>query len=153
MIIGIDPGISGAMAWVSSEGHLIRTADMPTITIRKKNRIDVAALADALSPVTRASVEVVIEGVASMPTDGRAGAFSFGYAAGVIEGVIVGLGLSYRIVQAAKWKRAAGVPADKGAVRLEAQRLWPGATDFRRVKDHNRADAALLARWAALERR
>lgn len=29
MIVGIDPGLSGAIAWVTDEGHLIETRDLP----------------------------------------------------------------------------------------------------------------------------
>ena len=86
-----------------------------------------------------------------MPRQGVASTFAFGYSAGLIEGVAAGLGISVEIVGAAVWKKRAGVPADKGAVRQMAARLWPGAAaSFARVKDDGRADAALLGAWGQL---
>ena len=35
MIIGIDPGLQGAIVSISNEGKLIEMKDMPTITIKK----------------------------------------------------------------------------------------------------------------------
>jgi hypothetical protein len=56
-----------------------------------------------------------------------------------------------QMVSPATWKRKAGVPSDKNGARVMASRYWPGAAEqFRRVKDDGRAEAALLARWAAL---
>lgn len=156
VILACDPGQSGALVWVNSEGYLIDVEDMPVIEVRGKNKISSAALANIMS---RYSVgRVVIEGVGAMPRKGPGGAdikmgatsaFNFGYGAGLIEGVAAGLSLPLEIVLAAVWKRKAGVPADKGAVCEMAQRIWPLSDKFRRKKDHGRADAALLARWVA----
>ena len=147
MILAIDPGISGALAWLEGE-YLVAVEDMPTIEVRGKRRVNAAALSILMAK--RDIDLVVIEGVSAMPRQGVSSTFAFGYAAGLIEGVVVGLGLPVEIVQASIWKRRAGVPADKGAVRQMASRYWPGAAaSFARVKDDGRADAALLGRWYA----
>jgi hypothetical protein len=153
-ICGCDPGLSGALAWVDDEGYLIDAIDMPVVRVREKNKISASALASIMSrhPIDR----VTIEGVGAMPRMGTKGpaamgttsAFNFGYGAGLLEGVATGLGLPVEIIPAAVWKRKAGVPADKGAVLEMAQRQWL-SDKFRRKKDDGRADAALLARWAA----
>jgi len=147
MLLAIDPGASGALAWVEA-GHLIEVADMPVIDVKGKRRINAGALAEMMC---RRDVErIVIEGVHAMPRQGVASTFAFGYSAGLIEGVAAGLGIPVEIVGAAVWKKRAGVPADKGAVRQMAARLWPGAAaSFARVKDDGRADAALLGAWAS----
>lgn len=148
IILGIDPGQGGALAWVTRDGHLIEAADMPVIEVRGKRRVCAASLA-ALVARRRVSL-VVVEGVGSRPGQGIGSAFAFGYSAGMIEGAAAGIGYPVQIVQAAVWKRKAGVPADKGAAREMASRLWPGAAGtFKRVRDDGRAEAALLARWAA----
>jgi crossover junction endodeoxyribonuclease RuvC len=101
----------------------------------------------SLRPVDR----IVIEGVGARPGNGNAGMFAFGYGAGLLEGVATGLGIPLEVIQASVWKKRAGVPADKGAARQMACRMWPGAAPkFARVRDDGRAEAALLARWAAL---
>jgi hypothetical protein len=51
-------------------------------------------------------------------------------------------------VSPAKWKKALGLSADKGASRRRAIELWPERAQwFARVKDDGRAEAALIAYW------
>ena len=150
MIVGIDPGISGALAWVSDEGgHLISTMDMPTIEVNGKKKVSPQILASDLG--FRKPKIVVIEEVGAMPGQGVTSTWTFAYSAGILAGVCAGLGIPTVLYRPAVWKRAAGVPADKGAARQMAQRLWPGSRAFDRVRDHGRAEAALLARWYALK--
>lgn len=147
MIVGIDPGISGAVAWVSDEGFLLSAMDMPTLEVNGKAKVNPHILASDLS--FRKPKIVVIEDVGAMPGQGVTSMFNFGYSAGILAGVCAGLGIPTVFYRPAVWKRQAGVPADKGACRQQAQRLWPGCRAFDRVKDHGRAEAALLARWYA----
>ena len=147
MIVGIDPGISGAVAWVSDEGFLLSAMDMPTLSVNGKMKVNPHILASDLS--FRKPKIAVIEDVGAMPGQGVSSMFNFGYSAGILAGVCAGLGIPTVFYRPAVWKRQAGVPADKGAARQMAQRLWPGSRAFDRVKDHGRAEAALLARWYA----
>ncbi len=149
-VLGIDPGLTGALAWVSREGHLIEINDMPIAAMRQRKKIVPALLADMMQ--LREIDFVVIEQVGPHRGEGVGGAFSFGYGAGLLEGVATALGLPVHFYSPATWKRRAGVPGDKGAARAMACRYWPGASGlFARVKDDGRAEAALLARWAALQ--
>lgn len=149
MILGIDPGISGALAWISRDGHLIDVEDMPIVRIRDRNRIMAAELARMLR--ARILDFIIIEQVGSRPGEGTAGAFAFGYGAGLLEGVAAGLGIPVHMATPATWKKRAGVPAEKNGARMMACRYWPGASEkFKRVRDDGRAESALLARWAAL---
>lgn len=148
MILGIDPGISGALAWVSDDGHLIATADMPLVEVNGKKKVSPQILAQMI--IDRRPTLVVTEEPGARPGQGVVSMFSFGLSTGVVLGVCAGLGLPLVGYRPASWKRQAGVPADKGAARQMAQRLWPGASmDFSRVKDDGRAEAALLARMVA----
>jgi crossover junction endodeoxyribonuclease RuvC len=149
ILLAIDPGNGGALAWIGPTGELIDVADMPVNEVRGKRRISAALLASFMksTPITG----VLIEGVGAMPRDGTSGAFTFGYGAGLLEGVAAGLGLPVEIIPASVWKQRAGVPKDKGAARQMAQRTWPLSADkFKRVRDDGRAEAALLGRWAIL---
>ena len=149
MIVGIDPGISGALAWLSDDGHLISTMDMPTIEVRGKKKVSPQILTSELAG--RRPLLAVIEEVSAMPGQGVTSMWNFGYSAGILAGVCAGLGIPTVLYRPAVWKRAAGVPADKGACRQMAQQLWPGCRDFDLVKNDGRAEAALLARWVALK--
>ena len=146
IVCAIDPGLSGAIAWISSEGDaLIHIEDMPVINVNGKNKVNASAMAKLLKD--RWADLVVVEEVGAMKGNGVTSMFNFGYSAGILEGVCAALGCSLRMVRPAVWKRQAGVPADKGACRMMAQRYWPGANYFSRAKDDGRADAALLAKW------
>ena len=149
MILGIDPGISGALAWVSDDGFLLSAMDMPTLEVNGKMKVNPHILASDLS--FRKPKIAVIEDVGAMPGQGVSSMFNFGYSAGILAGVCAGLGIPTVFYRPAVWKRQAGVPTDKGAARQQAQRFWPGSRAFDRVRDHGRAEAALLARWVALK--
>ncbi len=144
MILGLDPGASGALALLSDTGALLEIADTPNVKVNGKTRISAPLLAKlirAWSP-TRAVVELV----GAMPGQGVSSTFAFGYSAGMLEGVLAMGGVPVTFVRPADWKRAMHVTADKGSSRLMAQRLWPNhAGHFARVKDHGRSEAALLA--------
>lgn len=148
-ILAIDPGSRGALAWVDHDGTLLDVADIPSIEVRGRNRVDAAAFADLF--YRRAISIVIIEGVGAMPKQGVASSFAFGYSAGLCEGIAAGFGLPVQIIFAATWKRRAGVSRDKGAARQMAIRYWPKSSGwFSRAKDDGRAEAALFGRWYAL---
>jgi crossover junction endodeoxyribonuclease RuvC len=164
IVLSVDPGISGALSWVTGAGHLIEVADMPVIEVvingKRKRKIDASGLVALMSkrPVT----EMLVEAVIAMPRRGPDGKpVSMGATssnasargAGILEGIAAALGIPYGETMPHVWKRRAGVPKDKGGARLMAQRTWPGAAaKFARVKDDGRAESALLGRWAALGR-
>ena len=150
MILGIDPGISGALAWVTEDGYLVTTLDMPIIEVMGgKKKISPQVLTAEIE-LRRPSL-CVVEDVGAMPGQGVTSMFNFGFSAGLISGVIAGLKIPIVLYRPSVWKRAAGVPADKGAARQMAQRYWPGSRAFDRARDDGRAEAALLARWVALK--
>jgi len=161
-VIGIDPGLSGAIAMVGPRG-LANMADIPimpraTTGATVKNQVNAAALAALLREwhhdLDRNEMHVVIEKVSAMPSfskgerkpQGSASTFSLGLTAGIIEGVVVALGFSHEIVAPSTWKKAMKLTSSKNETRAAAQRLYPGAP-LTRVKDHNRAEAIMLARY------
>jgi crossover junction endodeoxyribonuclease RuvC len=150
LILGIDPGTTGALAWLSDTGVLIEVVDMPTIEIKvgksKRQRVNPALVAHLFAK--RRPDTVVLEEVASQPNDGAIAAFTFGRSFGVLEGVIAALHIPVVMVRPPVWKKDMRLTADKGYARMRATQYWPGAADmFLRVKDDGRAEAALLARW------
>lgn len=73
---------------------------------------------------------------------------------GQIQGILISLaavyGVSYEIPNPQVWKRQMmpGEARDKDAARQKAIQLFPSvAEDLKRKKDHNRAEALLLAEW------
>lgn len=145
-VLGIDPGLSGAIARPMPDGS-VDVWDIPSIDVRGKRRIDAYALTDlviAAGPVDM----VVLEHVQGVQGSGATGAFTFGEGFGIIQGILVALGRPTTLVRPQRWTKDLGVGSDKGEHRRTAQRLFPSsASMFARVKDDGRADAALLAHW------
>lgn len=147
VILGVDPGASGAVAWVSDLGHLIEVRDLPHV---KGEGMMPAVLAAWLASPDRRPIHAFVERVASRPGAGVAGMFNFGRGYGQIEGVLAALEIPVTLVTPSKWKGSLRIPADKSAARARAAQLWPGlAGTFARVKDDGRAEAALIALYGA----
>lgn len=146
-VLGIDPGLSGAYA-VLEYGALITAADFPIIGSGKRHRIDGGAFADALRPLLPVGY-ACIEQVGAMPKQGVSSTFKFGFSAGQILGVIEALEIPIMWVTPPRWKRDLRLSSDKEASRCRAIEWWPNErARFARKKDHQRAEAALIARWA-----
>lgn len=119
-VVGIDPGINGAIA-CNSDG-VLEIVDMPTyqITIgsgkktKTRSRIDAVALHDHMAFLKLCGCRlVVIEEVAGRPTDGGASAFQFGWAAALVYMACIALELPIKTVKPAEWKATMGVPGKK----------------------------------------
>jgi crossover junction endodeoxyribonuclease RuvC len=149
-IVGIDPGLSGAVAILGPHGDLMNTVDMPAAD----GHVIAAVLA---SHIDAWHIDAAwVERVHSMPRQGVASTFKFGVAYGTTLGVLGALHIPTHHVTPNTWKKAAGLSADKGAARRRATDLWPTwASHFARVKDDGRAEAALIARhgWLQMTRR
>jgi crossover junction endodeoxyribonuclease RuvC len=144
MIIGIDPGLSGAIA-IIEDGRLIYIDDMPTVMAKKKSRVDVRSLRGLLLDVDGfdTTPPVYLEQVSSMP----------------MRGVLIALGFTVHDVTPQTWKFNVGLRAVAGATtkdRKNASRacaieLFPNCAHlFARAKDDGRAEAALIAYYGAM---
>jgi crossover junction endodeoxyribonuclease RuvC len=154
IILGIDIGNRGALSRfrvsVSGAAILLGVDDMPVLRDGPAGRPSVnAPLLAEIVAKSRAS-KAFVEGVGARPGEGAVGAFSFGRSRGCIEGVLGALSVPITFIAPASWKRTVGIPPGKGgakdAARGEAIRRWPDkAALFACVKDHGRAEAALIA--------
>jgi crossover junction endodeoxyribonuclease RuvC len=145
-VLGVDPGLSGAYALVSPCGALVEVDDLPVLGSGPRAAVNSGQLADVLR---RHEIGLaVIEFVHAMPKQGVSSTFRFGYAAGQIRGVIDALDIPLMWTTPAQWKRSVGVTADGETSRARAIETWPEMrAEFARKKDHNRAEAALIARF------
>lgn len=142
VVIGVDPGLSGAIAWVE-DGKILDVTDLPVMD----GRIDASTLADMIESHPKPEC-VVIEKVSSMPGQGVASTFKFGQSYGALLGVFGAL--KYKIVHVTprRWKRDMGLSSDKEMARAAAIDRWPESAHYlSRKKDHGRAEAALLVAW------
>lgn len=154
-VVGIDPGSSGAIVILGHTGDYIAHLNMPVVKIGTKSRVNGAAVAAFLRHFSLR--HAYIERVGAMPGQGVSSMFTFGHAAGVVEGVVTGMGIPLDSITPQAWKKAAGlIGSDKDAARSRAVQLFP---DLRvldlKGKGQAVADALLLARFGmgALDQR
>ena len=160
-IIGIDPGLTGALALfvppVNAPAAMgaLRIEDVPTFALPKskagktvlKKHVDLMALGRLIDDLVGTSQPVVfIEQVSAMPGQGVASTFDFGRTTGILLGATAAHLLRIEQVTPASWKKALKVPASKDGARARASQIWPQhAATWARAKDDGRAEAALIA--------
>ena len=150
-IIGIDPGLSGAVAVLTGSDSL-RILDMPTVTVERngksKRQVSASELAAIFANFNSNDTHVFVEKVSAMAGQGVTSVFSFGRSFGMIEGILAAFKLPVTYVAPATWVKAVGRGQGKDASRARAMELFPNnQADFKRVKDDGRSDAALIAYW------
>lgn len=150
--IGIDPGVSGGIAWTSKDGP--GAEPMPDTD---------RGILDLLSGHARDAV-AVLEFVRSSPQMGVASAFTFGAGYGGLKMALSALGIPYIEVAPLKWQKALGCVSPpkpsrafltakersarqrehKHQVKALAEQLFPGLPVTLAT-----ADALLLAAFCA----
>lgn len=152
--IGIDPGLSGAVAIISSDGEAT-IHDTPTTKVKSgkknKNMYVESLMADILRQYAGDNVEVKLEKAQSMPKQGVASTFSTGEGYGLWRGILAALRMPYTIVTSQKWKKAMmdGMGKEKSASCYRGQQLFPSVELFGPqggAKD-GRGDALLIAEY------
>jgi len=150
LVTAIDPGVTGAVAFVNPVDRRVQVIDLPLTLVGKRRTVDPYALADILS--AHQISNVVIENIVAIGTmKGRKRGIKttgdFLYGAGVLFGVCGSQDLPTSFVYPAKWKRDLGlIGKTKDASRLLAIKLFPGAAHLlKRKKDKDRAEAILIA--------
>ncbi len=153
-ILGIDPGLKGAVAIMYPEGNN-QVFDIPVMQSGKtknRNEIDCRTLYLKLEPLSLQTEEVIVylENVHAMPKNGSQAGFSLGHTVGGIKGVIAALGFTIYLVSPRKWKKFFGLTSDKEMSRATAIRLFPDMAQYLgRKKDSDRAEALLIALYGA----
>ena len=150
MIVGIDPGISGAIAFLSDE---VETSvhDLPIMEAavgkKKRNQINPAALKVLIATYATRPAIVYLEKTHAMPDNGSITAYSQGDTNGCIRAVCACMGFPVEMVAPARWKKHFGLMrSDKDASRTKAIQLYPDA-ELHLKKHHNRGEALLIGRY------
>lgn len=144
--VGIDPGCTGALVALH-RGEPVEWLLMPTLKVGTNTRVNAAAVASWLRGLNNVD-DVFLEQVGPGKAQGAASMFTFGHAAGVVQGAVVGLGLPLTLVTPQAWKKRAGlIGTDKDAARSRAILLWPKWRELdAKGNGQALADAALIAK-------
>ena len=152
IIIGIDPGVSGAISVLENK-KVVEIFDMPTMIDGKKNKKQVngAQVTNIIKNTLNLYKEivVVVEHVNAMPGQGVTSMFNFGQSFGVIKGVCSALNVPIYFVRPTKRKKYINlIKTNKDASRTKVIQIYPEiSSQISRKKDSNKADAILIARY------
>jgi hypothetical protein len=161
IFIGVDPGLHGAIAFLYEDdfGTLV-VEDMPICEVTRnrkvRNEINGPVLVNIVdrnttSPAAGLSTQIVaaIEDPGARKGEAPSRCYVFGKVVGIPLGILYARNTIVAPIHPTTWKKEMRVPKGKDAARLVASRLFPrDAALFQRVKDHGRAEAALLAMYA-----
>lgn len=165
IVIGIDPGLTGAIAFLDGKGDLIEVVDMPVMAIAEagpkttiKTEVDALALGRLIRSRAASRIEVIVfmEHTSSVGQVGQEQAkLSLAAGKATCMAVLRLMRIDVRRVTPVAWKRfygikepvagSAGVNQKKQALALA--RSFYGYGYLKLEKHHNRADALLIARW------
>lgn len=165
LIIGCDPGLTGAISLLCARRGLLACEDIPTCDNGQtsgsmKRWVNVERLQGILADwSTRhdfagSSVHAAIERPIPMPTLPAQTVASQFDTFGVIRALVTGRVAPDRmtIVNPQCWKKVFGLKTDKDASIACALRLYPVAAKLlARKKDHNRSEAILIGHWLMKE--
>ena len=153
-VIGIDPGLSGAIA-ILEDNKVLQIFDMPVMAEGKKNKKQVNG-SQVFNEITKHikdkesyEVKVVIEHVSAMPGQGVTSMFNFGQSFGILKGICSAMNLSMHFVRPVKWKKHFNlINSSKDASRTKAIEIFPYfSKNLSKKKDANKADAILIASY------
>ena len=151
-IIGIDPGLSGAIA-VLEDNKVLGIYDMPVMAEGKKSKrqLNSAQLVSIIKQNVSNNDElaIVVEQVNAMPGQGVTSMFNFGQTFGAIKGVCAALELPIFFVRPSKWKKYFELlNSSKDASRTKVIEMYPSLSNqLSKKKDVNKSDAILIARF------
>jgi crossover junction endodeoxyribonuclease RuvC len=143
-ILGVDPGKTGAVAIVSTNGAQCEVWDMPT------TEADYLDLEEEITCLYGLPKAIYLESVHAMPGQGVTSMFSFGVSFGQARLFCALFKVRWVLVTPQKWKGALSLGRDKEASRARAKQLYP-FVDLKFKKDHNKAEAILIAEYGRLE--
>lgn len=153
IIMGIDPGLSGAIAFYDTATGDLTVHDMPTIEVTRNAKAKREISAQLLAEVIAAGYAkgAYLERVGAMPGQGVSSVFSFGRSVGMVEGVLAALDIPTTIIPPTTWQRKVNARGGKDGSRDRAMQLFPKyASLFARKKDDGRSDAALIAYYGSI---
>lgn len=149
MILGIDPGKTGALVWIDG-GKVAQFSRMPE---------GPAATAYAISLYAKQTKFAVIEDVGAMTYvdkngmkrgQGASASFNFGFGAGMLHGILAAFNIRTWPVSPSTWKASLGLTSDKYLSLSLAAKTFPESSHlFKMRKDDGLAEAALLALFGA----
>lgn len=136
-IIGIDPGMSGAVAVISKSG---------AVEVRRRKNNTLADLKAFIESYDLTNTMAYLEQVHAIPGKrmSSSNSFKFGQSYGEYVGLLSGIGVAFQYVRPQRWMKSLSclTKGDKNVTKKKAQELFPTLTIT-----HDTADALLIAEY------
>jgi hypothetical protein len=138
-VIGIDPGVNGAIAWI--------TGGKPCVEKMPDTLQDLWELLENISINSKLDglkIHAYLEQVSSSPQMGVVSAFTFGNGFGHLEMALTAAGIPFTRVRPQVWQKELGcmTKGDKNVSKRKAQELFPSMK-----VTHATADSLLIATY------
>lgn len=157
-VIGIDPGLSGGLAFYNTDKLIVYPTPVHTLKFTKNGKkstrkeMSLDSVRELLAEYDGVTFQIecaYLEHVTAMPGQGVTGMFRFGQNFGQWQGILAGLGIRTVLVRPQTWKASLGLTRSKSTSLEMARELWPdNAEDSFRLKKHDgMAEAALIAKY------
>ena len=161
IIIGIDPGIKGAIAFYRPQDGKLKIYDMPKL--EKENgrwEVDsmgvtklvsryVKGLASSIAVIEDVSAMTYVDAKGNKRGQGAAASFAFGKGVGQLLGVLAAHWIRVIPVKPSVWKSLMNVSSDKStSIALARERFPKYCNYFAKKSSDGRAEAALLCLFA-----
>lgn len=159
--MGIDNGVSGALAFYKPVKQTLITIPMPIIKAKVgkglKSQYDIPQILSIIKNFSFVRL-AILEKAQAYPGQGSVTNFSIGRGYGIMEGILASLSIPYQVHHPKTWQKKMfeGMPKQdtKQASILTAQRLFPNhsfrATEKSTILHHGLTDAALMAYYGYL---
>lgn len=153
--LGIDPGLTGALAFYDPVTGDLEIFDMPTFKEERNSKtkmtLDLYQLARIVDDKASQVKQAVVELVNAMPKQGVTSSFSFGFSAGAAQTIVAANMIPMILVAPLRWKKVLKLNASKDASRIKASQVMPRHAHLWSLKKHDgRAEAALLAYYGVM---
>lgn len=147
IILGIDPGANGGLAWLDEDGNLLKCEKMPATPEDVLN---------VLGSYSRDDMICFMEKVGGIPGQGASASFTFGKGYGELTMALLAKGISTTLVTPQKWQKHFNLSGKKGESKVShknrikawAQQRYPG-----RKVTLWAADALAIATYGLEQRR
>jgi hypothetical protein len=165
MILGIDPGLHGALAlYDPATGRIVSAINLPTFQLKRngklKMQLDIHTLVATMREWAPKITHAFLELVGPMPKQGVSSVWSFCRSACAPETALTALQVPFTLVTPQVWQKDVGAGREGDACRLRASQLMPHDTArwtpkrlvITKEDCDGIADAALIAFYGSRKR-
>jgi len=151
IILGIDPGFTGAICAYNTATKDIEIYDMPLRVDTPRSEIDLEMLSRIFKQYY-GQARAAVEDVGPNWRWSKKGIWSFGEGFGILKGMLKAYNFDVDYIRPQDWKKAFNlIKKDKPASIAIAKKL-SNLDAFRLKKHHGRAESFLIAYYAAHKR-